>query len=281
MSIRPALLLVLALAAPACGGASAGPAAPTIGPAKTYRLADFAPSAPVHAGRPVQLSFAIAQPSGARLVHYRTGPGPHTGIHLILVRDDLDTIIHRHPAVAADGSVHQTVVFPEPGAYRVLVDVYPATTSAQYVNFQLTGTVHVAGRYRPKPLPPFRSTVRTGGYTFTVAHPPRLHLARAAVMTVTVRDAAGRPARFTPWYGALAHAIFFHAGDLAYFHTHVCSAGLAGCTSTVPVGPAAPATPGLLRVGVLLPQTGTWRLFLQCKVGGRVLTAPFTLRVTA
>ena len=33
----------------------------------------------------------------------------------------------------------------------------------------------------------------------------------------------GRPARFTPWFGALAHAIFFRAGSLDYFHTHVCA----------------------------------------------------------
>jgi hypothetical protein len=30
---------------------------------------------------------------------------------------------------------------------------------------------------------------------------------------------------------------------------------------------------------VLLPEGGTWRLFLQCKVDGHTLTAPFTLAV--
>jgi hypothetical protein len=34
-----------------------------------------------------------------------------------------------------------------------------------------------------------------------------------------------------------------------------------------------------MHVGVLLPEVGTWRLFLQCKIHGRVLTAPFTLKV--
>ena len=34
-----------------------------------------------------------------------------------------------------------------------------------------------------------------------------------------------------------------------------------------------------LTVGVLVPVSGVWRLFLQCRVGGRVLTAPFTLHV--
>jgi hypothetical protein len=39
------------------------------------------------------------------------------------------------------------------------------------------------------------------------------------------------------------------------------------------------ATPGKLTIGVLVPVPGTWRLFLQCQVNGRVLTAPFTLTV--
>ena len=39
-------------------------------------------------------------------------------------------------------------------------------------------------------------------------------------------------------------------------------------------------TPGKLTVGVLVPAPGTWRLFLQFKVDGKVLTAPFTLEVT-
>jgi hypothetical protein len=39
------------------------------------------------------------------------------------------------------------------------------------------------------------------------------------------------------------------------------------------------STPGKLTVGVLVPVSGTWRLFLQTKVNGQVLTAPFTLKV--
>ena len=99
---------------------------------------------------------------------------------------------------------------------------------------------------------------------------------------MTVTDPNGRPATFTPWFGALAHAIFFRAGSLDYFHTHVCAPGATGCTSFL--GGAtitgSSSTPGNLKVGVLLPAPGSWRLFLQCKVNGHVLTAPFTLRVT-
>src|SRR5262249_19032661 len=91
----------------------------------------------------------------------------------------------------------------------------------------------------------------------------------------------GRPVHFVPWYGALAHAIFFPQGSLDYFHTHVCAPGASGCTSalggTTVTGRS--STPGKLNVGVLVPAPGKWRLFLQTNAGGHVLTAPFTLTV--
>ena len=71
------------------------------------------------------------------------------------------------------------------------------------------------------------------------------------------------------------------AGLLDYFHTHVCGPSTPGCTSVL--GGASvvgrPAGPGKLNVGVLLPVAGTWRLFLQFRDRGRVVTAPFTLNV--
>ena len=80
---------------------------------------------------------------------------------------------------------------------------------------------------------------------------------------------------------AFAHAIFFRQGTLDYFHTHICAPGATGCTSALGGAQVTgvSSTPGKLTVGVLVPAPGTWRLFLQCKVNGHVLTAPFTLNV--
>src|SRR5439155_280904 len=84
-----------------------------------------APQRIVQPGKPIVVAFKIDQPSGAALVDYRRGPGPHTGIHLIIVRDDLSVIIHRHPKVGPGGAIRQPIVLPRPGPYRVLVDAYP------------------------------------------------------------------------------------------------------------------------------------------------------------
>jgi hypothetical protein len=288
MTRRAILLLTLAVAAAGCSSGSSGPQLPTVQAARTYRLAGFEPAGKVQPGKPVTVSFTIRQPNGKPLTDYKRGPGPHTGVHLIIVRDDLGTIIHRHPPIDANGKATQEVTFPEPGPYRVVVDAYPnvpisptGLPTAQS-NFQLFGKIDVAGKYRPKPLPAFDNTVVVDGYRFKLHGRPRLKAVEADTLDVTVTAPDGKPVKFTPWYGALAHAIFFRSGGLDYFHTHVCAPGATGCTSvlgaTRVVGKS--STPGKLNVGVLVPVAGTWRLFLQTRANGHILTAPFTLEVT-
>jgi hypothetical protein len=249
---------LLAALAAGCGGSGSGSANPTI---------TIAPARTFHLGQP--------------LTRYRRGPGPHTGIHLIIVRSDLGAIIHHHPPVGPHGRLTDTLVFPTPGRYRMVVDVYPQL-SGPLRNFQLFRWITVAGRYNPQPLPPYRPTDVVDGYRFSLVGKPRLKAIEATLLRVRVTTPAGKPAGFTPWYGALAHAIFFRKGSLDYFHTHVCSPNATGCTSIL-AGSAVTgrsSTPGKLTVGVLVPVPGTWRLFLQCKVDGHILTAPFTLTVT-
>jgi hypothetical protein len=273
-AIGAALAVLLA----GCGGSSS-PGFTTPGAARVYQLVHFQPEAPVRAGKPVRVSFVIRQPDGTPLLRFKRGPGPHTGVHLILVRRDLAYLIHRHPPIAAGGTIAQTVTFPAPGVYKLVVDVYPA--SGSQVNFQLFGSVRVGGAYHPRALPAPATAVKVDGYRFTLHGASRLKAIEAALVTVDVTDSHGRLPRFTPWYGALAHAIFFRSGSLDYFHTHVCAPGVSGCTSVLGGAKVTgtSATPGKLKVGVLVPAPGTWRLFLQCRVDGKVLTAPFTLEV--
>jgi hypothetical protein len=277
--MRRFLLLSCALVVLAGCSSSSRPSAPTVAPARTFSLAGFGPARVARPG-PATISFTIRQPSGKPLTNYRRGSGPHTGIHLIAIRRDLGAIIHKHPPIGANGRVSETIDFATPGPYRVLVDAYPAGKNMPR-NFQLHDDVRVAGTYRPQPLPPFRSSQVVDGYRISLRAPPKLKAIQAATLAMTVRDPSGKPVRFKPWFGALAHAIFFRTGSLDYFHTHVCGPSTPGCTSVL--GGASvvgrPLGPGKLNVGVLLPVAGTWRLFLQFRDRGHVVTAPFTLKV--
>jgi hypothetical protein len=276
---RATPLLLLAVVA-GCGS-SGGPRVPTIAPAKTFKLVDTQPSGRIEPGR-ATVAFTVDQPSGRPLTNYRTGAGPHTGVHVIVVKDDLSTIVHRHPPISPNGRISQPIDFPTSGPYHVLADVYPRLSTPGNTNFQLNYDVRVSGAYHPRPLPPFRASQTVDGYQVVMRGKPNLRAIFPTFMKISVTDPRDKPLTFRPWYGALAHAIFFHAGRFAYFHTHVCGPNTPGCTSTL--GGArvtgSSTTPGQLRVGVLLPEGGTWRMFLQFQGhGGRVVTVPYTLKV--
>jgi hypothetical protein len=272
------LVPLLVLAALAAGCSSSSSKQITIQPAKTYKLNGFEPTGEISPRKPTTVAFTINQPSGSALTAYRTGAGPHTGVHLIIVSDDLSTIIHRHPPMQAGGRFEQKVVFPAAGRYRVIVDAYPRN-GGPVPNFQLFKDVRVRGVPKSKPLGGYKADQDVGGFTFTAPRRPHVRALQASLMTVRVTNAAGKPARFVPWYGALAHAIFFHVGTLDYFHTHVCAPGATGCTSllagTKVTGTS--AAPGKLTIGILLPTAGTWKLFLQTRPDGKLVTVPYVL----
>ena len=272
-----AALVALGVVGAGCGGGGGSPAPPTIAPAKEYKLDWQSPPSVAEPGT-TTLRFAVRTPDGKVLTRFRTGAGPHTGVHLIIVRDDLSQIVHKHPPIPANGHLALPVDLPRAGRYHVLVDVYPASGTLR--NFQLTRELQVGTGNVKAPLPRYSPVVHAGGLTFRVARLPGLRLAEPASMIVNVTDAAGKPVTFKPFYGALAHAIFFRAGSLDYFHSHICGNDPA-CTA----GFGTPATtghstkPGRMELGVLLPASGTWRLFLQVLHKGKLITAPFTLRV--
>src|SRR5581483_6827229 len=219
------VLLAASLAIAGCGSSSSGGSvtAPTVGAARVFSLGGFTPSGAVAPGHRTTIAFSIKLPSGKTLTSYRTGGGPHTGVHLIIVRDDLHYIIHEHPPVRPSGQFTQAVTFPAPGPYRVLVDVYPNLPGGQ-PNFQLFKRIDVRGAYHAQPLPAFKADQVVDGYHIDMHGHPSLHAIQAQFVNVDVTDAAGRKVTFVPWFGALAHAIFFHQGSLDYFHTHVCAA---------------------------------------------------------
>jgi hypothetical protein len=271
------LAVVAALLTTACGGGS-GVKAPTIAPAKTYRLGGFTPAGAASAGAPVTLSFTIVKPDGSPLTSYRTGDGPHTGVHVIIVRDDLSDMIHLHPPIGPEGKVTETVRFPGGGRYELVVDAYPKPVGDIPSNFQLKHSITVDGPPGPHVKVSAGPRKAVGGVTFQLINPPRIHAVQAYLLNVRVTK-HGRPVTFEPWFGALGHAIFFRKGSLGYFHTHICGQATAACAAGSPIAGVS-QKPGRLSVGVLLPQKGTWRLFLQCKIDGTVVTVPYTLKVT-
>ena len=264
-----------------CGGGSSAPSI-TVGAARTYHVTEFGPTSGIQAGKRTLLSFTIVQPNGAPLTKYKHGSGPHNGVDLVIVRSDDSHVLYEDSDIHAHGYITQPVVFPAPGRYRVVIDAYPRQTSqTSPFNFQLFTWVTVTGKTDLHPLPAFSRTTTVDGYRFTLSGLPSLHAIEPAFLTFDVTGPGGRPASFSLWRGALAHAIFIRKGSLDYFHTHVCPPGATNCGARL--GGASvtgvTSTPGKLKVGVLVPVAGTWRLFLLTYIDGKERVAPFTLVV--
>ena len=281
---RPATALVALAAIVAltgCGSTSkSGLTTPTVLPAHTFALANFKPSTPISAGQTTLLSFTIRTPAGTPLTAYKTCCEPHEGVDLIIVRSDDSHVQYDDSDIAADGTITQPVVFPAPGRYRIVVDAYPKQAGANSLfNFQLFTWVTVRGTYHPQPVPAYASTQTVSGYRFQIQGHPHLRAIQASFLTIHVTDPNGHKPVFATWRGAYAHAIFFRAHSLDYFHTHVCSPTARYCFSILGGARVTgrSSAPGVLKVGVLLPAPGTWRLFLITYMHGHVVTAPFTL----
>jgi len=278
------VLVALTVGAMLAGCGSGGPATSlTIQPAHIFGLSGFKPSGSVRPERPTVVSFTIHTPSGGTLTQYKTCCDPHAGVDLIIVRSDDSHVQYIDADAEPDGRVSVPVTFPTAGRYRVVVDAYPKVAGPSTpFNFQLFKWVTVGGTYHPTPLPPYRSSEVVDGYRFTVQGHPHLKAIQPTFFVVHVTNPARHKAVFTNWRGALAHAIFFHQGSLAYSHTHVCKPNAIYCFSALGnVRVTGHSTaPGVLKIGVLLPEAGIWRMFLLTYQHGHVLTAPFTLHVT-
>ena len=291
----PALAAAVALAG--CGGSS-GPSFPTIGAANVYEIVKFEPAGKIEPGKATPISFEIKQPDGTPLTKFKRGPGPHTGVHLIYVRKDLSTIIHHHPPVGADGLIRDSVTFPGAGPYRLVIDVYPAGgstgangtppasasgTPAATNNFQLFHPVEVAGTYDPAPLPATTTADTVDGYRFALQR-RREPEGDPGPARPRDRDRPERPAgrvRGTTTARGRTRSSSARARSTTSTPTsarRARPAARASSAATKVTGTS--STPGKLTVGVLVPVAGTWRLFLQVDVGDRVLTAPFTLKVS-
>jgi hypothetical protein len=212
----------------------------------------------VAAGSDVPFRFTVMGPDGRPLTSYR--PTHEKQLHLIVVRRDLVGFQHVHPTLAADGTWHVGLDLPLGGTYRVFADFAPGPSDD---SLTLGTDIFVAGEFEPADVPPVATTDSVDGYTVRLDGAPKPGSETELTFTVT-KD--GQPVDLEPYLGAFGHLVSLRVGDLAYLHTHPTQDARAGERG----GPT-------VEFGTEFPTTGTYRLYLDFKVGGVVRTAAFTV----
>ncbi|MFL6124572.1 hypothetical protein [Actinophytocola sp.] len=212
------------------------------------------------AGQPADFTFRILDEAGDAVTRFTE---THDRLmHLIVARRDLSGFQHVHPAMAADGTWHVPLTFPNAGDYRVFAD-YRVRDADE--GLTLGADVPVAGDYVPAPLPGPALTVAVGEYRVLLSG--TLTPGTTSRLTLTV-DRDGVPVTdLQPYLAAYGHLVALRQGDLAYLHVHPDGAPGDGTTS---------AGPNIVFYAEV-PSAGTYRLYLDFKHGDTVRTAEFTV----
>ena len=198
-----------------------------------------------------QLSFRILGKDGRPVHEFDV---EHTKrMHLIVVRRDLSGFQHVHPTLRADGTWTTPLTLPQAGTYRVFADFSVGGRPTT-----LADDLQVDGAVRSRALPAPAKIAETDGFRVRLTD-GAVRAGQESELTFGVtRD--GKRVRLQNYLGAKGHLVALREGDLAFLHVH----------------PDANS----LRFEADFLDAGSYRLFLQFQVAGRVHTAAFTLEVS-
>jgi hypothetical protein len=173
-------------------------------------------------------------------------------MHFILVRRDMTGFQHLHPTQKADGSWSVPATLKDSGSYRVFADF-----AIKGKAHTLADDIQVDGSVRSQPLPVPARTAQVDGMKVTLTEGPTKAGAESQLSFTVRRN--GKPVVVQDYLGAKGHLVALRQGDLAYLHVHPDEKNL--------------------KFMAEFPTAGTYRLFLQFQVDGRVHTAAFTQEV--
>ena len=230
-------------------------------------------------------------------------------MHLFIVSPALDRLWHLHPSESATGAFEQPLPDVPAGQYELFADLVHATGVSETV----TGTINTAaihgtplagddsawndaavvsgfsrtpeGFSRTPYRPTLESRTDDGGRIVWARDDRPLVTKHLTMFTFRVEDANGQPARDLELYmGMPGHAIFVRKDRKVFAHVHPSgSAPMAAMEIAMPSSGGAMhhemALPSTVSFPYGFPQSGDYRIFVQVKRAGRVVTRVFDATV--
>ena len=239
-------------------------------------------------------------------------------MHLFLVRDDLSAFAHLHPLMI-DSSTFRTALPPlPPGPYRVYGDIVQENGFSQTLLDSVTLTANrdpwksldsddswwkssqpSAVSYQPE------SQLEDAATMTWLRDSAPIVAGRDIELRFAVRTKEGKPAPLEPYMGMLSHAVITRADGAVFVHLHPAgtismgsqlvyalrrssdTTGVLAARITAAEQAAAPMAsmatggePGTVTLPYAFPQPGPYRIWVQVKVRGRVLTGVFDTQVS-
>jgi hypothetical protein len=268
-------------------------------------------SARVEAGRPV-LEMRIADVRSKDWTPLMPDHGKL--MHLFLLRQPgLDAFAHIHPVPEGQDTFRAALPPLPPGSYRVYADVVHESGFPQTMVDTVTIPAGPAGVFAKGlasdpddswrtsgPLPGATAAgpkvaILEDGSTM-LWHPEPLLADRETTLRFEVRTADGRPASLEPYMGMMSHAVITRGDGEVFVHLHPMGSinmaaqqafakkegGAEGATAMAGVDHSAHmghGTPSVVSFPYAFPQPGRYRIWVQVKSAGRVLTGVFDAEV--
>jgi hypothetical protein len=172
-------------------------------------------------------------------------------MHLVIVRNDLEGFTHEHPMLSEAGVFELHYRFAAPGEYHLFADVAPKGAGSQV----LIANLNVAGKpSRSASLPRRPKTQEIDGVRIQLESD-----SAPAGKTVPVCFTVDPSTGLEPYLGAQAHLISIHEDALTFVHAHPDE-----------------TKPAFVFQG-RFPKPGLYRVWLQFKRNGQLITAEFTI----
>lgn len=229
---------------------------------------------PPQPGQPAGVAFAVIGAEGPvtkyDVVHEKQA-------HLILISRDLSEFQHLHPDMDPDGTWRGSVTFPKPGPYRFYLDVTPTGASQQVLRSDIT----VAGEASPATVEVDASPKTVEGVRIELSSDPAELKQGDAMLTFRLsRD--GKPVSdLEPYLGAMGHLVIVDEAGEQFLHAHPMNESTESSPHTHAPGEGhAPERGGPeVTFHTSFPAPGVYKMWGQFQRGGRILTAPFVVRV--
>jgi hypothetical protein len=187
-------------------------------------------------------------------------------MHLIVVRDDLNSFAHIHPEYKENGRFQVTTKFPESGNYTLFSDYKPAGNkeNVSLMNITIPGTVPL-----PKNLEKFTKTKTISDTKVNLnISAPKIKVGQDINLTFDLKDNKNQPIKdLQPYLGEKGHLVIIKSSSPLtssdYIHAH-----------------AIKNTPdGKIEFHTKFPKPGTYKMWMQFNRNGQIKTADFWVNV--
>lgn len=250
----------------------------------TYRL-EVTPRTEATVGQASQLDLSVRR-EGVRVQQF--DPLHGHPMHLVAASFDLEDFQHVHPVLAADGFLSAQVDFARPAPYTLFAEVAPAGDPAGEVVLRRTlwpvgarsglGRLDASAAFDGQTA---RATIVDDTRVCLAPVGTSLHAGAPVTLRVEVTDPRGAPVELEEYQGLLAHAIAISEDSQQFLHFHGAPASAAphAHEHRGHVTASAPARESTLLIDATFPEWGLYKLWVQLQRAGRVITAPFVVRV--